>query len=303
MDRNRGAPGEAWSRGAAGGALARSARRAAARPRGWWAGLAFAPLLLSLWLGGRFVLLPVWRLAAGDEPAALPWTLQGLAVYGLTALLLTPLLLAGARVAAGLARCEAPGHAGGAGGFGHLWRAGLGQALPGLGLWATSLLLLVAALATFVGPTDLIARLAGIGADDALGKLVRAPALVLFGAYAAALEVLFQLALHSLAGNRRGVASALVHGWRLMRNDARGALRAATADLLLLGGVGALGAGLAALLELAGAGALSLPLLAVLAGWAGLARAGFWARAYRGLGGVWPEDGVPGLGTRPGPPT
>ena len=33
----------------------------------------------------------------------------------------------------------------------------------------------------------------------------------------------------------------------------------------------------------------------LLTGFAGVARAGYWARAYRALGGLSPDDGVPGL--------
>ncbi len=38
-----------------------------------------------------------------------------------------------------------------------------------------------------------------------------------------------------------------------------------------------------------------LPLVPILLGFAGVTRAGYWAQAYRALGGLSPDDGVPGL--------
>jgi hypothetical protein len=110
------------------------------------------------------------------------------------------------------------------------------------------------------------------------------------------MAVLTQLALHSLAHNKRGIGSALLHGWRIMRHDVPATVRAVLVDVLLT---------VAILLVTTMVGSV-IPLDAVdwmlsitLAGFAGVARAAYWARAYRALGGLSPDDGVPGLPAAP----
>ena len=101
------------------------------------------------------------------------------------------------------------------------------------------------------------------------------------------LSVLFQLALHSLAQNRRGAASALQHAWRIARNDPAATARATAVDAVLYFTILSLVVGLKAVQH-----ALSLPeiLLSipylVLVGFGGCARCAFWARAYQSLGGI-----------------
>jgi hypothetical protein len=114
--------------------------------------------------------------------------------------------------------------------------------------------------------------------------------------YAAVLMVLNQLALHSLAHNRRGVSSALTHAWRLVRASPTSAFRATLVDFALAVGVAALSW---MLLHVAGSvpgtGWLEALGVLLLLGFAGVARAGFWGRAYRALGGMSAGDHVPGL--------
>ena len=81
-----------------------------------------------------------------------------------------------------------------------------------------------------------------------------------------------------------------------MRHDPRATARAVVAELVLL--VVAFGAlrvfsGLWGDLFLADLVTVSFEL--ALMGFAGVVRAGYWARTYRELGGLTPADGVPGL--------
>jgi hypothetical protein len=82
-----------------------------------------------------------------------------------------------------------------------------------------------------------------------------------------------------------------------MRNDGWATARAVLVDVLLfvtvaLAWVVVSGAG-----KLVGSSgdAIAVTVKIVLTGFAGVARAGYWARAYRSLGGLSADDGVPGL--------
>jgi hypothetical protein len=172
-----------------------------------------------------------------------------------------------------------------------VWREGKGLALVAFGLWAMLLALLFAAMLVLIGPVVALMKMPGLGTFARVFAALLLPALVLILTYAAVLMVLNQLALHSLAHNQRGAASALTHAWRLVRADPMGALRASVVDFVLFVTVMAIvrvaGVVLPSLLE---------DLLALaLYGFVGVARAGYWARAYRALGGLSPADGVPGL--------
>ena len=128
-----------------------------------------------------------------------------------------------------------------------------------------------------------------------MGLLVTCGAL--FGVYALVLHAMGQLALQSLVKNRRGMASALIHAWRLIQNDPRATLWAAAGDLGLTVFVLLLSWGLGQFAVIGPwlGGLLLIPAWTALAGVAGLARAGYWASAYRALGGLGAEEGVPGL--------
>jgi hypothetical protein len=118
------------------------------------------------------------------------------------------------------------------------------------------------------------------------------------------LSLLQQLALQSLVHNRRGVGSALQHAWSILRQDPWAGGRTMTGEILLavlalvLGGamhllsigpliaLGPFAAPAVLLLKLAAFGFTCL---------LGVTRACYWAAAYRALGGLSPDDGVPGL--------
>lgn len=174
-----------------------------------------------------------------------------------------------------------------------VWQEGKGQALVAFGLWGVLLLLLFGAMLVLIGPVVAFLKLFGLARFPELSAGLILPALLLVLAYAAVLMVLNQLALHSLAHNRRGVASALTHAWRLVRASPLGALRATLVDFVLF---------LCVLLAssifahtLFGGTPLGTFIALGLSGFAGVTRAGFWARTYRALGGLSSADRVPGL--------
>jgi hypothetical protein len=226
-------------------------------------------------------------------------------------LALLPLILIACRLAVGLAKVSDPLHAahevapspsGSSGAparrrtrLARVWAEGKGLAVVAFGLWGMLLLLLFAAMLVLIGPVVALLKLLGLAQVSALSAGLLLPVLLLVLAYAAVLMVLNQLALHSLAHNRRGVASALTHAWRLVRASPGGALRATLVDFMLF---------LSMIVIEVVARVLSHPsvmtgfvTLAVLAlyGFAGVTRAGYWARTYRALGGLSSTDNVPGL--------
>jgi len=222
---------------------------------------------------------------------------------------LLPLLLLCYRLIVGLAKVSDPLHAptsavmvAGAGSSGlsergsalrRAWNEGKGLALVGLGLWGTLLLLLFGATLVLIGPLVALLKFLDLARFSAVFAGLLLPLLVLVLAYAAVLMVVNQLALHSLAHNRRGVASALTHAWRLVRTSPLGALRATLVDLVLFVSVLLIDA--VFIRNFAGHSPLSFTLELALFGFAGVTRAGYWARTYRALGGLSSADKVPGL--------
>ncbi|MDZ4774627.1 MAG: hypothetical protein SGI72_15985 [Planctomycetota bacterium] len=178
-----------------------------------------------------------------------------------------------------------------------LWKSGSGMTLSVIALWLLLVVTIGLSLLAVAWPTEHLVRpfgrdaLGGVG-RSLFGVFLLGPLVLLFVSYALSMAVLTQLALHSLAHNRRGIGSALLHGWRIMRHDVPATSRAVIVDVLLT---------FAILLATTMIGSvipfdwLDTVLGFVLSGFAGVARAAYWARAYRALGGLSPDDGVPGL--------
>lgn len=239
-----------------------------------------------IWLVGfiypKVLLVPM----IGLRTAFQGWThREASAVSGsLLPLALPPLML----LVVGLARLSSPGNWSRCverGGRVHLRDAlkeGRGLFGSTLGLWLCVLLLDLAVLGF------------GLVVFDSLGGeqpgwrayVFGGPLLLFCCAYAAVVSVLFQLALHSLAQNRRGVVSALQHAWRLAQNDPWATFRAALVDCVF--------SGVIALLGLVDTDVVVF-LVGCLGAIAGVARALYWGQVYRELGGLTPEDGVPGI--------
>lgn len=186
-----------------------------------------------------------------------------------------------------------------------LWKLGQGLMFSTYGLWLQLVLMQILAFVVLIVPILVAAHSLDSGSDEhELWTLLRTgmivgPFILVFGLYMLALSVLGQFALQSLAENRRGVSSALLHAWRIMRHDPRATGRAVVAEVVLL--VVILGAARAIsgiLGNLPLSDVVTIILQFALFGFAGVVRAGYWARAYRALGGLTPADGVPGLATR-----
>lgn len=188
-----------------------------------------------------------------------------------------------------------------------VWRAGDGLTLCAFSLWLQLALLMVGATVLIGLPTYGLAHYAMYDHDvlihtfdDAwrvmLVGLCLSPIIVILLAYWLAISVLMQLGLHSLAHNRRGVGSALIHAWRILRHDLPATARAILVDVLLFLSIVLIWKLIHGLVgDLPGGEVATVILKLVLVGFAGVARAGYWARAYRALGGLSPDDGVPGL--------
>jgi multisubunit Na+/H+ antiporter MnhE subunit len=82
-----------------------------------------------------------------------------------------------------------------------------------------------------------------------------------------------------------------------MRNDGWATARAVLVDLLLFATVATIWGAVSEMTRFLGHTGLTIAAIVklVLTGFAGVTRAGYWARAYRALGGLSPDDGVPGL--------
>ena len=176
------------------------------------------------------------------------------------------------------------------------WRAGSGHALASLGLWFQLLLMIVVAGAALIVPPYFF--LIGTGLQPLTWPflLLIGPFVGVMMVYALLLSVIYQLSLHSLAQNHRGVSSALVHAWRIVRNDPWATARATLVDFSLYLTMLVLGIVASTLLAIT---CIGIPLLLLVwplvVGFAGTPRAAYWARAYRALGGLSPDDQVPGL--------
>lgn len=295
-----GAPDGTWSLRDAVAALGQSARAAGRPGLIWIAGLGYPAVGAGLGLGSA----QGWALvfSAGGGLSGEQLLAGGLA----TSLVGLPLYALFARLSVGLARIAPPEVWGrlratlGKVRLSQAWRAGSGLALSALGLALLASWMLVLPVLALGLPLALLfdaAEKAASGGGEALvGTLLGLPLLALLASLSVVLSAVHQLALLSLAHNRRGVASALIHGWRLTREDPWASGRTLAVDAVLSLTVFLLYSAASAVLSALGLAplawiAIQLPLL----GYLGVVRAGYWARAYRALGGLSPDDSVPGL--------
>ena len=291
-----GAADTAWPLARAVDALAASAR-AAGRPGWiWLAGIGYPTVGIGIALG---VFNSRMAIGSSDLSGAFAKDAAGL-------LLLFPLALFVFRLQVGLARIAPPGiwerlsQTFGRPKLRQAWRAGSGLTWASGGMWLMLQLMQGIVLALVAVPLVHVSREAMENLGDGWGALVWVvavmPLALMLTLYSVLLSILHQLALQSLAHNRRGVSSALLHAWRLAKHDPWSTARTVSVDLMLDLSIWVLNAIVltaGALLPVVGglAGIVSLILL----GFAGVTRAGYWARAYRALGGLSPDDGVPGL--------
>lgn len=318
MSRLIGAEEERWSLSRAIDALGDAAKQAGAPGLIWIAGIFYPSLSLGLELSSRQPIetSPIAQMAWSAwhslmrEPVEGGEVVMPLPVAVLVAVITLPLLgllfWPFYRLVAGLARIAHPPAWREACAdkskpdLKAAWRSGKGLTLATVGLWVQMTLLLGVALFAFSIPVTILTSSLDLSPGRTahmvlLGTLL-GPLIALLLVYMMALAVLLQLALHSLVHNRRGVGSALIHAWRIARNDPWATARTIVVDLVLTLSVlalwklvyGAVGG-------MPGASVVNWFIQLPLIGFAGVTRAGYWARAYRALGGLSPEDGVPGL--------
>lgn len=311
MSRLIGDPGERWSLQRAVDALAESARTAGRPGWIWVAGLCYPSLILtnqvlSLFLGllGEATDLPAPDLQLDFGPGS--FFQVGSVESVVDALWLFPLLLVAGRLVAGLASVGGPDEWTAACGLpstrksprlSRVWNEGKGITLSAIGLWIAIQFITFAAVLMLLGPIVMLVNIFGLREFTPGVALLVSPVAVFLFLYVTVLQVMNQLALHSLASNRRGVVSALTHAWRLIRHSPWAAVRGAAVDLLLsltialLGYVLTIGACITCVL----APILWAVIHFCLTGFTGVTRACYWARLYRDLGGLTPSDRVPGV--------
>ncbi len=300
-----GNPNERWPLSRAVDALVASARRAGFPGLLWSVGLVYPSLGLGLGVvrdileivGATtevsFELLRDWgieRFLTRPDPLPGPGTLLSLGDSGeigesaLKLVLLVPI----ARLVVGLARLtdletwrrassgRRPPKLRAA------WRGGKGLGASAFGLILTFPLLFFGAVLFLLGPVVLLLNLLDVPRylSSVLALVLMPVGAVVLG-YGILLQVLVQLALHSLARNGRGSASALTHAWRLVRNSPWSAVRATVVDLALQCTILVVAVVLEQLFETFGVAVAWLLWCFV-----GVTRAGYWARTYDALGGL-----------------
>lgn len=297
MSRLTGLPEERWPLNRAVDALIESTRRAGMPGMIWFAGLLYPSVSIGL--------AAVWVRKMAD---VFHTFFEGFLGWGESwRVFMLPLVFVFLRLTVGLARISTPEAWDEARGkrlapaLRRVWRAGRGLAFSAFGLLLGLTLLMFGTIAIATEPAKYV--LAQF--NEATGSvelvsfllmgLLLGPLLALVTLYTALFSVLTQLALHSLIQNRRGMASALIHAWRIARNDPWATGRAIIVDAMLTVSVVLLSLASSGALQLASFEGLAGAAWMALAGFAGVARAGYWALVYRELGGLSPEDGVPGL--------
>jgi hypothetical protein len=280
--------------GASVGAGLGAALRGAAIPSA--AGLAFELGGLA-WVLGAATALVGLGLLAGDTQLVATALGSGLPMPGpkgamaLLAMAL-PVVLTCARVGAGAARLARAARSGRDEPvtLARAWTEGRRFQAPAAGVWFQIFGMMASGTFVLIGPLVALTAYVGQEALGPFGVVLSGLALVLTLVYAAELAALHQLAVASLVRNDRGVGSAVLHGWRLMRAAPRRSRRFAALEFAVRALI-LLAAGLAAHLSGPGWGLLQLFLLGAVVG---SARCRAWAIAYPDLGGL--PDKPPGLG-------
>ncbi len=296
MSMLRGQPGEHWPLSRAFSTMGEAARQGAAPGAHWLAGFAYQGMSFG-WTFGMVVAAPLWQgspFGAGVGPRRLTDPLFVIESGGWALLfLIVPVSF---RLATGLATLSSAARWNEARGrrntprLRHIFRAGKGMTLPALGLWLQVLAMMVGATLLFIGPTRLLVEALRFDDDNPVTVLAMGSSIALIFFYGFALSILFQLSLQSLVQNRRGVGSALLHAWRIAKNDAAGLARATAVDAFVYLTAFATLTGLAIVNHLArNQGLLALLILVAwfaLDGVVGCMRCAYWSRTYAGLGGI-----------------
>ncbi len=300
-DASRGGPSQPWS-------LARSietlalASHEAARPGSiWLAGVAYQVIVMG-WFSGALIAgtlakspsLGSWsaalRRSSLETLPSLGEILVHLGKDPSSALVLIPLVLLLFRLTLGLARLVRPetwDPIRRRPRLRRVWTTGRGLTRSGLGLWLQFLLMMMGATLLFIAPARLFAHLAPARDIGILTAVLSGMLVALLLLYSLLLSLLFQIALHSLVANQRGIGSAVLHAWRIVRNTPLGSLHAVLADAVLTVTVTAIEIAVVLVTSIVSLpGVVTWLVLVALTGILGVARAIYWSRVYRRLGGV-----------------
>jgi len=322
-----GNPGEACTLSRAVDALTDAARQVGRPGLVWLTGAAYPSLDVIAVIGGPVLVALLFNPGegpTGDVLATAAMTLLAVAI-------LMPRLSAGLASLAGPEQWATASGERGKPSFLQVWRAGRGLGWATLGLWLHILaMLIVPAIVTLAAPLAVLKSLSvdpGHSGDEVtvLWAMVLSPFVSVVVLLGLVLSVVHKLALQSLVYNQRGVNSALLHAWRLVRANPWAAVRACLVDFLafwVVAAVQVLAVPIAAVysccfflplswlvlllyfanykrewMRTSGRVFFGLCLLFV-PGVVGILRAAYWARVYRSLGGLAPADSVPGLSSK-----
>ncbi len=252
------------------------------------AGLAFELSGLAWAFGGAAALSALAALAGDAELVSgavgsgvpIPGPLLALALFMVS----LPLILACARIGGGAARISIGAEPGGRDTttLRSAWAEGRPLQVSAAGIWLQIFGMMASGTFVLLGPLVGLTVLVGPDTLGPFGVVLSGVALILTLAYAAELGALHQLALASLVRHERGVGSAVLHGWRLMRAQRGHSRRLATVEFGVRAAV-LLAAGLASYLAGPSWGLLQLALLGCILG---SSRCRAWSLAYPRFGGL-----------------
>lgn len=313
-----GNPGDPWPLARAVDALVESARRAGRPGMIWAAGLIYPSFGLALGVVGSGI--GILERAAGVEfPILADWGVSNLLAPPLQwmpggimtqsdprellislALLLAlfPLTIAISRMNVGLASISnrkawdearigrrSPA-------LRSAWKAGKGMGASAFGLVLTFPLLFFGATLFLLGPVFILLNLFEfLRPLSNILAFVFLPIGLLLSVYGIVLQVLIQLALHSLAHNDRGTASALNHAWRLVRNNPWSTLRSTLVDGAMQTSILIITLIVRPLfsdVQIGGSNFGDLSSIFLFIPWSivGVTRACYWSHTYKALGGL-----------------
>lgn len=162
------------------------------------------------------------------------------------------------------------------------WRAGRATHVSTVGTWLQVFGMMASATIVLLGPLVALTALLGQGTLGPLGAILSGLALTFALVYGAELGALQALAQASLVRHKRGVGSALLHAWRLMRSDTETTRKIATVEFIAR--IAVIAAAIA-MGRVAGVAA-GLAQFAVLGTLIGGIRCHSWALAYPKVGGL-----------------
>ncbi|MFT5732864.1 MAG: hypothetical protein ACJAZN_000777 [Planctomycetota bacterium] len=207
-------------------------------------------------------------------------------------LIAIPIVFVAMRIAAGLATIasEGVGQGGGANAW-RAWKLGKRATLSSIGIAAQIFGMMTAATLVLLTPLVFFASVVGKDTLGLFGVVLSGLALAFMLVYGAALGALHELSMASLVRHNRGVGSAILHGWRLMRARPLSGQRMAAAEFSSR----IIVVGLAVTIGRVAGWAWGMSVLILFGALVGGLRCHAWSLAYPRIGGlarVQPSDGT-----------